>query len=105
MTSDDVERLVAEVVRPIADHAREQSSHLSTILRWITRGAKRPDGRRVTLEAVRRPGGCYTSAAAITRFLAQLTERPGAETPAPKMVSQVRRDSEAAERELMRQGA
>jgi hypothetical protein len=49
--------------------------HLSTLLRWITDGAKAPGGARVRLEAVRLGGRWVTSRGAIQRFAEKLTPR------------------------------
>ena len=51
--------------------------HLSTLLRWIQRGARGPTGERVYLEGVRLGGRWLTSREAIGRFVAALTPRPG----------------------------
>jgi hypothetical protein len=59
-------------------------THLSTILRWIQKGAKAPDGTTLRLEAVRLGGRWMTSAAALQRFAEALTPRlDGAESDHP----------------------
>lgn len=49
--------------------ARPVPTHLATVVRWITKGYRTPDGRRVTLRAVRLPSGWVTTARAVREFL------------------------------------
>jgi hypothetical protein len=58
--------------------------HISTLLRWISKGAPGPDGQRVYLEALRVPRGWLTSRDAIHRFVERLTPRPGGDAPKPR---------------------
>jgi hypothetical protein len=59
-----------------------RKTHLSTLLRWITKGAKGPDGEVVRLEAVRLGGRWMTSRGALQRFAERLTPSPeGADSP------------------------
>jgi hypothetical protein len=62
---------------------RGRRCHTSTIFRWITRGAKAPDGAAIRLEAIRRPGAWLTSGNALERFFARLTPMMEAESPRP----------------------
>jgi hypothetical protein len=78
-----------------------KKTHLSTILRWITRGAKAPSGERVRLEAVRLGGRWITSREALQRFAERLT--PRIDTPSaasPRTSGQQRRAAERAGHEL-----
>jgi hypothetical protein len=79
--------------------------HLSTVLRWILRGAKRHDGVLVRLEGCRIGSKWFTSRAALQRFSQNLTpcldDDP---TPAPRTSSHRRRASELAAEELERRG-
>jgi hypothetical protein len=80
-------------------------THLSTLIRWITTGAKAPDGVRVRLEGYRMGSRWMTSAAALTRFMEALTPRLNAEpAPAPRSPAGRRRESERAAKELERAG-
>jgi hypothetical protein len=83
-----------------------KKTHLSTILRWVLRGAKAPDGSRVRLEAVRLGGRWVTSREALQRFAERLTPRVGDEVPAPASRSHTRRrrESERAAADLKRLG-
>jgi hypothetical protein len=72
----------------------------STIIRWVTKGVKAPNGRVIRLEAVRVGAAWKTSLEAVARFSAALTEAalpfpsPSSEPlPTPK---QRRRAAEAA---------
>jgi hypothetical protein len=74
--------------------------HLSTLLRWILRGAKSPTGEVVRLEALRLGDRWVTSAEAIQRFAQRLTPALDTEPALPgRTPGRRRRDSErAAER-------
>jgi hypothetical protein len=50
-----------------------KQAHLSTVWRWITEGARRPDGRTVHLEACRLGSRWVTSVEALGRFCTRLT--------------------------------
>lgn len=77
--------------------------HPATITRWIMKGARALDGRRVTLEAVRLGSRWLTSEAALARFVAALGERPdNAPIRSPAAHS---RASESAARHLIEMGA
>ncbi|MCI0701615.1 MAG: DUF1580 domain-containing protein [Planctomycetia bacterium] len=79
----------------------------STVFRWVTKGAKTPNGSLVKLEAVRVGGRWLTSRGAIARFVAALTPNTDT-TPAgtpPVSATAARRRAEAAGRELERRGA
>jgi hypothetical protein len=79
--------------------------HLSTVLRWIRKGAKAPNGERVRLEAWRLGGRWLTSKEAIQRFCQRLT--PQLETlavPTPRSQGKRRRGAERAKKELDRIG-
>jgi hypothetical protein len=46
----------------------------STLARWASEGVRRPDGRRVFLEAARVGSRLYTSRSALARFIAELNK-------------------------------
>ena len=85
-------------------------THLSTLLRWITCGAKSPSGETVRLEAVRLGGRWITSREALQRFAEALTppssmsEQGDAASPSLRSPAQRRRGSERAADELKRVG-
>jgi Protein of unknown function (DUF1580) len=82
-----------------------KKTHLSTILRWILRGSKAPDGTLVKLEAVRLGGRWLTSREALQRFSAKLTPSTDAEAPAPPRTPAMQsRASSRAAAELERIG-
>jgi hypothetical protein len=95
VTSDDTLTL-AEACRVLPRGRHGSRPHLSTILRWILRGAPAPDGRRVKLDAVRCGAKWVTSRAALREFAAALT--PAIETPRslPRTLGQRQRASERA---------
>src|SRR5262249_53004770 len=80
-------------------------THLSTLLRWVTPGAKGPGGERVKLEAVRLGGRWMTSRAAIQRFADRLTPQSDyAAQPSPRTPGKRRRASERVDQELDKMG-
>jgi hypothetical protein len=56
---------------------RGKRTHLSTLLRWVTRGSAGPDGMIVRLEALRLGGRWMTSSEALQRFAEALTPKVG----------------------------
>jgi hypothetical protein len=77
--------------------SRGKKTHISTLLRWITRGAKSPDGAVVRLEALRLGGRWLTSEEALQRFSQKLTPTfPGDTVPAPRSPAARTRASERA---------
>jgi hypothetical protein len=74
---------------------------LSTLLRWVLRGAKAPDGQLVRLEAVRLGGRWVTSKAALQRFAEKLTPQfAGGPAVPPRSPAARERASDRAAREL-----
>src|SRR5262245_57437550 len=65
---------LAAAARTVPPLRTDRPVHPSTVLRWVLRGCRLPDGTRLRLEAVRTPGGWYTTHEALDRFLAALTE-------------------------------
>jgi hypothetical protein len=79
--------------------------HLSTILRWITKGSKAPDGSVIRLEGRRLGGRWLTSKEALKRFSDLLTPHIDAEALAtPRGPGKRRRDSEQAGKLLQQLG-
>jgi hypothetical protein len=93
------------LVPPARDGKR---THLSTLLRWILRGAKGPDGRVVRLDGLRLGSRWVTSREALQRFAAALTPRldaaEAAPAPAPRTPAARRRAGERAAQELSKVG-
>jgi hypothetical protein len=85
---------------------RGKKTHISTIVRWIKKGATAPDGTRVRLEAVRLGGRWVTSREALQRFADRLTPQLDGATPGSEVRSPKRRQkaSERAAAELERLG-
>jgi hypothetical protein len=74
--------LTTEIPLPLAAAAKlvpparsGKRTHLSTLVRWITRGAPGPDGQLVRLDAVRLGSRWVTSRQALQRFAEALTPR------------------------------
>jgi hypothetical protein len=59
-------------------------THLSTLLRWILRGARAASGEIVKLEALRLGSRWVTSAQALQRFAERLTPKTGDACPSPQ---------------------
>jgi hypothetical protein len=77
--------------------------HVNTLIRWVKRGARAGDGRRVVLETVRVPGGICTSDAAVDRFIAALNAGENPDRPGTMNASRLRAVA-SAERELAAAG-
>jgi hypothetical protein len=93
---------LAAATRLIPPGRNGKATALSTVLRWILRGAKAPDGQTVRLEAIRLGGRWMTSKAALQRFAERLT--PQLEpTPVVRSPAARGRASERAGRELDRE--
>jgi hypothetical protein len=104
-TGEDVLSLAAaaKLVPPARNGRR---CHLSTILRWVLRGAKAPDGTLVRLEACRIGSRWLTSRQALRRFAERLTPCLDGDGRAPEVRAPARRqrasDRAAAELERLR---
>jgi hypothetical protein len=101
--------LTTETPIPLAAAARlvppgrnGKHCHLSTLLRWITRGTKALDGTAVRLEALRLGDRWVTSREALQRFAERLTPRLDDAPPptAPRTPAARRRASERAAEQL-----
>jgi Protein of unknown function (DUF1580) len=96
---------LAVAVKLIPPGRNGKRCHLSTLLRWIMRGSKAPDGAIVRLEAIRLGGRWLTSREAIQRFAEKLTPHMGVEAPTPLRSKMARTHaSERAAVELARRG-
>jgi len=79
-----------------------KATAISTLVRWITTGAKDLHGQRVRLEAVRVGDRWMTSRPALERFIERLTPRfeDSEPAPAPRTMTQRQRAAERAAKEL-----
>lgn len=96
---------LAQAAKFIPPARQGRKTHLSTLLRWITHGARNPAGEIVRLEAIRLGNRWMTSRAALQRFAERLT--PAVDTPAPpapRTPKARERASERAARELEKIG-
>jgi len=66
---------LAEAAKLIPPAGQGKRTHLSTLLRWILRGARNPAGQVVRLAAVRLGNRWMTSREALQRFAEALTPR------------------------------
>jgi hypothetical protein len=85
-------------------HRGADRLHPATLTRWILKGVRALDGRRVRLEAVRVGSRWLTSEAALARF-ADALGTPDAPVPPPRSPATRRKASEQADSELKRMGA
>lgn len=76
----------------------------STLFRWCMRGARRPDGTRVTLEHVRAGSRIFTTRAALARFLAALSTDTSNNLDSHASPAKARRASERASDALAAEG-
>jgi hypothetical protein len=97
---------LAEAARLVPPGRSGQRTHISTVVRWILKGAKGPDGRPVRLEALRIGGRWMTSREALQRFAEALTPALADQAgPVPvRGPGARRRASERAAQELVRLG-
>jgi hypothetical protein len=80
-------------------------THISTLLRWITRGVVTADGRRVRLRACRLGSRWITSRESITEYMQALTPPLDAEpTATPRTPGKRQRAAEAAGKQLEKVG-
>lgn len=66
-------RALREFCDRVPGHRRNSRTHLSTLIRWATRGVKTPDGNRVRLRAVRAGAKWLTTDEWFALFLDALT--------------------------------
>lgn len=94
---------LAEAAARLPGARRAVRLHPATLTRWILKGSRALDGRRVTLEAVRLGSRWLTSEAALGRF----TEALGARADSTTVRSPAARNraSEAAAKRLIEMGA
>ena len=95
-----------EAARLVPPSRGARHTHASTILRWILRGTRGPDGERVRLEALRAGNKWITTAEAVQRFFERLTPTLEADQARllPRSPTARRRASERAGRKLERLG-
>lgn len=91
-------------------------THLSTLIRWIQRGTRTPDGRRVKLRAARVGWAWMTTRTWVREFIEAISTTPsdtatvpinpgaGATTAKSRLSPERRRAAEAAQAELRRLG-
>jgi hypothetical protein len=99
---------LTQAARKYPGHRGAARLHPATLTRWILAGVRAPDGRRVRLEAVRVGCRWLTSEAALARFAAALTPRPGGHPAAAAEVRTPHQRDRAADQAaaaLIRAGA
>jgi hypothetical protein len=94
----------AEACRLIPPGRGGKRTHLSTLVRWVTRGAPGPQGDRIRLEAVRIGGRWMTSREAIQRFAERLTPQLDEPPPPTPTARQRHAAAERAGQELEKLG-
>jgi hypothetical protein len=105
--------LTVETPLPLADACKYvppgrggRKTHLSTLVRWSTHGAKAPSGELIRLEALRLGNRWMTSRQALQRFAELLTPcvEDTSTFAAPRTSTQRQRAAERAGRELAQIG-
>jgi Protein of unknown function (DUF1580) len=94
--------LRAAATLPVFRNRTGKSAHISSVYRFVMRGARAANGQRIRLETVRVPSGLRTSREAVQRFIAELTD-PDHPIPAPRTAAR-KRQIAAAENELVEAG-
>jgi hypothetical protein len=97
---------LAEACRIVPPARSGKKTHLSTVLRWILKGAKSPTGEMVKLEALRIGSRWVTSREALQRFAERLTPSPNGQSAPhpPRTPTQRQRAADRAAQELDRLG-
>jgi hypothetical protein len=96
---------LAEAAKLIPPARQGKRTHLSTLLRWIQRGARNPAGEIIRLEAIRLGSRWMTSREALQRFAERLTPTTDAPAPStPRTPTARQRANARAARELDRIG-
>lgn len=103
MLTDEPLISLAQAAAPIPGHRGAARLHPATLTRWILKGVRAVDGRRVKLEALRIGCRWLTSRAALARFAAALG--PADAPPPPPSTAARARASDRAGAELERRGA
>jgi hypothetical protein len=88
---------------------RDRPTHISTVLRHITRGTRLPCGETVRLEGARLGGRWVTTREAVQRYVERLTasalgDDSSASAPTIRTTSRRRRELERVDRELAQAG-
>lgn len=96
---------LAQAAKLIPPARTGKRCHISTLVRWVIKGAKAPSGEIVRLEAVRLPRGWMTTRAAIEEFIRALTPDLSGDRPKPPRSPAAReRALRRAEAELAKVG-
>jgi hypothetical protein len=103
MLTDETLISLAQAAALFPGHRGARRLHPATLTRWILKGARAVDGRRVQLEALRVGCRWLTSPPALGRFAAALG--PADAPPPPRSPAARDRASDRAAAELERRGA
>jgi hypothetical protein len=92
---------LSEASARVPSFRAHHKTHVSTVVRWITKGALAPDGQRVRLQAARIGGRWITSVEALERFIHALTPAAkSADTPRQPTSRQQASRQQAVDRQL-----
>jgi hypothetical protein len=94
----------AQAAREVPGRGNGTCANAATVWRWHVNGVKAADGRRVRLEAVKCGASFWTSAEAIGRFFAALTEGREADRTPPQNDTRLGRRASASSRRLEQLG-
>jgi hypothetical protein len=79
-------------------------AHLATVIRWIRKGLRTPNGETVYLDGLRVGNGWCTTKKALQEFMTALNPERETRPVAPRTPAARRREHERAERVLARAG-
>jgi hypothetical protein len=69
VTANDKDMRVGQVARQVPSTKGEGTIHTTTVLKWIRRGVRLPDGTILRLRARKRPGGWMVNQSDLDEFL------------------------------------
>lgn len=104
MLNDEVLISLSQAAARFPGHRGAERLHPATMTRWILRGVRAVDGRRVKLEATRFGCRWLTSEAALQRFADALITPPADSTPTRTPTAR-QKASARADAELRAMGA
>ena len=92
-------RALRDYCGKIPGHRKGSRTHISTLIRWATKGVKTPAGERVKLRAVRAGSKWLTTDEWFEGFIATLTtaSQPGGDAAAAPIRSPAERNRAAAD--------
>jgi hypothetical protein len=82
---------VGQVAAKVKSTKNDRTIHSTTVLKWIKRGVRLPDGTTLKLRATKRPGGWMIAPADLGEFLEVYAAAAAEEVSSPAPVGDRRR--------------